>query len=74
MRPRLAGIYSRISSDCRGEAAGVARQEEDCRTLADKLCWTVVEVLQDNDISAYQRKNPRPAYQRLLAGLRDGRD
>lgn len=71
-KPRRAAIYVRISSDKEGAGLGVARQAEDCQKLADRLGWTVVEVLEDNDISAYQRKRPRPAYQRLLRGISDG--
>jgi site-specific DNA recombinase len=68
----LAGIYVRISRDLAGEGLGVARQEQDCRDLADKLGWHVVDVYIDNDISASTGK-PRPAYRRLLADLDAGR-
>lgn len=64
-------IYCRISSDPTGKAAGVQRQEEDCRALAETLGWDVVDVLVDNDISAYSRK-PRPGYRRLLETLKAG--
>ena len=64
-------IYARISSDVEGSGLGVARQVEDCRRLAEHLGWTVAEVYQDNDFSAYSGKK-RPAYQRMLADLRDG--
>lgn len=50
---------------------GVARQVEDCQRLAKQLGWTVAEVYQDNDFSAYSGKQ-RPAYQRMLADLSDG--
>ena len=39
-----AGIYVRISSDPKGEALGVARQEADCRKLCQDYGWAVVEV------------------------------
>lgn len=64
-------IYCRISSDPTGRAAGVSRQETECRELAKQLGWEVLEVLVDNDISAYSGKR-RPAYEQLLAALRDG--
>lgn len=67
------GIYCRISRDREGAGLGVARQEEDCRALADRLGWTVVEVYADNDISASQRRKPRKAYQRMLDDVRSGR-
>lgn len=69
--PRSAAIYTRISSDPDGTALGVERQEQDCRKEAEALGWTVAEVYQDNDVSAFSRK-PRPAYERMLADVRGG--
>ncbi|MBC7462720.1 MAG: recombinase family protein, partial [Actinobacteria bacterium] len=46
-------IYCRISDDREGSGLGVARQEEDCRALANKRDWSVEQVFVDNDISAY---------------------
>jgi site-specific DNA recombinase len=66
-----AAIYCRISKDKGGEALGVARQEEDCRKLCAARGWEVAVVLVDNDLSAYSGK-PRPAYEQLLAAIRDG--
>ena len=66
-------IYCRISRDVEGLGLGVARQEADCRALAKKLGWTVAVVRQDNDLSAYALKRPRPAYQDLLEDVRTGR-
>lgn len=68
---RRAGLYMRISRDQTGEALGVARQEEDCRTLAQTLGWEVVEVYVDNDISATSGK-PRPRYRQMLTDLDAG--
>jgi site-specific DNA recombinase len=65
-----AAIYARISSDD-GTALGVARQVEDCKRLAAELGWEVAEVYVDNDVSAYSGKK-RPAYERMVADLRDG--
>lgn len=67
-----AAIYCRISSDVRGEALGVARQEADARKLCADLGWEVAEVFCDNDRSAYSRK-PRPRYQDMLQAIRDGK-
>lgn len=64
-------IYCRISSDPTGRAAGVQRQETECRELADQLGWEVLEVLVDNDISAYSGKR-RPAYEKLMDAIRTG--
>ncbi|MGW6120418.1 recombinase family protein [Nocardia sp. NPDC055165] len=68
---RFAVIYCRISSDKTGKAAGVERQEADCRALAERLGLTVIDVLVDNDISAYSGK-PRPGYEKLLGLMKDG--
>lgn len=66
-----AGIYVRISRDVAGEGLGVARQEQDCRELAEKLGWTVNEVYIDNDTSATSGK-VRKNYRRLLAAVDSG--
>lgn len=67
-------IYRRISADPTGRAAGVGRQEADCRALADSLGWTIVEnvLTADNDVSAYSGK-PRPQYRKMLEELEAGR-
>lgn len=69
---KTAGIYARISDDRTGDAAGVGRQEADCRTLAAARGWTVADVFVDNDVSAssYGRK-ARPEYERLLKAMRE---
>jgi site-specific DNA recombinase len=71
-RGRRAAIYERISSDPTGRAAGVERQDTDCRALAKQLGWRIVAVHRDNDVSAYSGK-PRPGYRDLLADLCEGR-
>src|SRR4051812_20662416 len=68
-----AAVYVRISADPTGRALGVARQEEDCRSLAQRRGWKVGEVYADNDVSAFDRRKVRPAWQRLLEDLRGGR-
>lgn len=68
---RKAGIYCRISQDRIGAGLGVERQEQDCRALAERLDWSVLDVYADNDISAYSGK-PRPAYERLLSDVQAG--
>ncbi len=67
-----AGIYCRISRDKVGAGLGVERQQADCRALAERLGWSVVDVFTDNDISAYRGK-PRPAYRTMLDAIRTGR-
>lgn len=66
-----AGIYTRISDDTEGEGLGVARQEQDCRALCERKEWTVVDVYQDNDRSAFSGK-PREHYDRLLCDVKAG--
>lgn len=44
----------------------MARQEADCRGLAERLGWEVEQVYTDNDLSAFSGKR-RPAYEALLA-------
>src|SRR5688500_5358433 len=69
---RKAAIYVRISEDKTGAGLGIERQEDDCRALAGRLGWDVVEpIFEDNDVSAYSGK-PRPGYRALLAALRAG--
>ena len=69
---RQAAIYVRISDDRDGGGLGVARQQEDCEALLQRLELAVGEVYVDNDVSASGRK-PRPAYRRLLADVTAGR-
>ncbi|MBV8540278.1 MAG: recombinase family protein [Pseudonocardiales bacterium] len=66
-----AAVYVRISSDVTGEGLGVARQEADCRALAEAKAWTVMEVYRDNDTSAYSGTR-RPGYERLLTDIEAG--
>lgn len=66
-----AAIYTRISSDPLRDELGVRRQERECRQLADRLGWTVVEVFVDDDRSAYSGR-PRPAYGRLVDAIKHG--
>ncbi len=69
--PKAAAVYCRISDDRDGSAAGVTRQQADCLALAERRAWPVAEVFVDNDASAYNGK-PRPAYRRMLEGLKRG--
>lgn len=71
MASQAAAIYARISDDRTGAGLGVARQEADCRALAEEQGLSVHAVYTDNDISAYSGKK-RPGYQRLLADIAQG--
>jgi site-specific DNA recombinase len=68
---RRAGIYVRISQDREGREVGIKRQEEDCRALAERNGWEVVEVYSDNDASATSGKR-RKDWERLLKDLDAG--
>lgn len=67
-----AAIYCRISQDRTGEGLGVARQEKDCRALAERLGLPVHRVYIDDDTSAYSGK-PRPQYSAMMDDVRAGR-
>ena len=67
-----AAVYCRISDDREGRALGVARQEQDCRALADRKGWPVAGLYVDNDISAADPKKRRPEYERLLGDIKAG--
>ncbi|QYG11515.1 recombinase family protein [Microbacterium sp. PAMC22086] len=60
-----AVIYTRISLDRTGEGLGVARQQQECRVLAERLGLTVTKVYSDNDISATNGK-VRPEFEAML--------
>ncbi len=69
--PVRAVAYLRISLDATGEAEGVERQEQSCRDLAAREGWDVVEVITDNDVSAFSGV-ARPGYDRLLTLIERG--
>ncbi|MGW5920776.1 recombinase family protein [Nocardia fluminea] len=69
-------IYLRISQDRSGEKLGIARQESDCRKLAERLAGergvaVHIEVFTDNDTSAYSGKK-RKDYERLTTAIAAG--
>jgi DNA invertase Pin-like site-specific DNA recombinase len=70
--PLRTALYLRISED-RRDGAGVERHEKECRELAKRLGWEVVEVFTDNDISAssFSRKT-RTDYQRMVEAIKAG--
>lgn len=65
-------VYARISQDRSGDELGVTRQLEDCRSEAERRGWTVAEEYVDDDVSAFSGRK-RPAYERMLADLAEGR-
>jgi site-specific DNA recombinase len=66
-----AVIYARISQDRDGEGLGTGRQIEDCQALADRLGLTVVQVINDNDVSAYSKRR-RTGYDNLMKLIKGG--
>src|SRR4051812_20291823 len=81
---RHAGIYVRISDDKAEDAAGVGRQERDCRELAARQGWEVADVYVENDTSAFKRRTVRlpdgssaqrvvrPAFRQMLEDITAG--
>src|SRR6476660_8975740 len=66
-----AAIYVRISLDRDGRRAGVERQRTDCEALCARRGWTLLDVYEDNSVSAYSGAT-RPAYDRLVAAVAAG--
>ena len=66
-----AAIYTRISRDDDQVGLGVARQLSDCRTLAERKGWTLVEYT-ENDQSAASERN-RKVWRTMLRDIADGR-
>jgi DNA invertase Pin-like site-specific DNA recombinase len=69
--PTAAAIYARISSDPEHDQLGVTRQLEDCRALAARRGWQVLDEYVDDDKGAWSGK-PRPEYRRMLGDIEDG--
>lgn len=65
IREMLSDVYTRLSRD-REEQTSTQRQAADCRRLIEAKGWTVGEVHEDVDFSAY-RSVRRPAYEALQA-------
>lgn len=63
------GIYTRLSRDPDGTQTATARQAADCRALAAREGWEVVDVYEDTDLSGYRRGLVRPDFERMLADL-----
>lgn len=56
-----------------GEGLAVSRQREDCERLARERGWTIVEVYEDNSLSASNPRTRRPAYDRMVDDFAVGR-
>lgn len=64
-------VYARISEDRGGEADVVKRQIRLCLELAERDGLTVVDVIEENDTSAYSSK-PRTGWRRVVAMAKAG--
>lgn len=73
MTPSRAVALVRISDDREGEGQGVGRQEQDCRALAERLGWTLAEVVVENSTSAFKRRRVKqPDGSTVLRTIRPG--
>lgn len=83
--PERPGLYKRISYDKLGLAEGVARQDEDCELLRERMGWgPFTRRYDENDTSAYRKKKVRladgrvafrvirPAFRQMLDDLEAG--
>lgn len=68
--PEVA-IYTRISQADPTEQTATHRQERACRAYAEARDWTVTDVYEDVDRSAYTGA-PRPAYERMVESIAEG--
>jgi site-specific DNA recombinase len=80
--PVRAGIYCRISLAAEGDTVKTDDQERICRALAGQLGWEVVSdcghphatgVYTDHNRSAWKKNRRRPAWDQMLADVRDGK-
>lgn len=67
-----AAVYVRMSQATEEDTAGVDRQEEAARLMAEAKGWTVTKVYTDNDKSASSGKE-RPAFEELLKDIKAGK-
>jgi DNA invertase Pin-like site-specific DNA recombinase len=70
---KTACIYARVSVDRDRDKASVGRQVEECRKLAKAKGFTVTEVFEERNLSAFKASVERPKWEALKAGIADGR-
>lgn len=68
-----AGIYTRLSLDRDGNSTATERQRQDCTAVAERLGLDIVKVYEDNDVSAFNKKKRRPAFEDMVLDLGQGR-
>ena len=66
-------IYTRVSEDPNQSGSSTRRQEANCRSFCAAREWSVVEVFEDVDASAFRRAGGRIEFERLLGQLSSGR-
>jgi len=62
----LVAIYTRVSREDTEQPSSTRRQELACREYAQARGWDIVDVYEDVDVSAYDRRVRRPAFERLV--------
>jgi site-specific DNA recombinase len=67
--PRTAAIYARQSLS---HTEGIDRQIALCRKLCKERGWEVVEIFEDNDVSASKARGSKTAWGRMLAAFPSG--
>ena len=72
LRPLRAVAYLRLSKASDHLDDTLTRQRDDTLDMCQRRGYTVVEVLEDGGISAYDTRHSRPGYDRLLALIRAG--
>ncbi|WP_275888197.1 recombinase family protein [Nonomuraea lactucae] len=70
---KRSSIYLRISLDHTGEGLAVERQRADCERIARERGWKIVATYTDNSISASDKANVRPDYDRMVRDYSNGR-
>lgn len=64
------GLYTRYSTDKQREAS-IEDQARNCRRVAEREGWEIVEIYADQGIS--ETRFDRPGYQRMLADAKAGK-
>jgi len=67
-----AGVYLRVSKAATGDLLAFERQEPVCRTLVEQLHGEVVEVYQDHNRSAFDRRKVRDDFERMVRDAKSG--
>jgi DNA invertase Pin-like site-specific DNA recombinase len=62
-------VYTRLSKDAFGDQTSTSRQERAARAFCESRGWTVGEVYEDVDVSAYKPNVVRPSFERLLGDI-----